>query len=73
MPLPIQAQLAAARQADYLTLEQAMLLLSVSKATVRRRMVGLSAEKGEILKSKRIVRLHRLALLRLFRDFDASK
>jgi len=57
----IRARLDVIAQCDYLSLEDAALLVHVSKATIRRRL-----DRLDVLRDGRVVRVRRLSLLRLF-------
>lgn len=61
----IRERLDTARQQDWITLDDSCLLVSVSKSTLRRRLVKLDA--ADLLRDGRIVRVRRVAVLRLFR------
>lgn len=61
----IRERIERARQLEYVTLEECCLLVSVSKSTVRRRLPKLGA--ADLLRDGRIVRVRRVAFVRLFR------
>lgn len=63
--LTIRERLDRARQLEYVTLEECCLLVSVSKSTLRRRLPKLDA--ADLIRDGRIVRVRRVAVLRLFR------
>lgn len=60
------AKLELARQAEYLSVPDCALLLSVSPATIRRRLPTLRRTPYAILKHGQVLRIKRLALLALF-------
>ncbi len=62
--MTVTERLAAAKQAEYLSLNDCALLLNVSKATIRRRLPALVALHG-VIQTKRIVRVKRVTLMRL--------
>lgn len=66
-PPTIRQRLDAARDAEYVSITDAALLLSVSPDTIRRRLPHFNPDKAEILRSGRIIRLRRITLFRLFR------
>lgn len=54
-----------ALEAEYISLDDGSLLLNVSKATLRRRILLLTG-CDDVLRHQRIVRVRREALMRLF-------
>lgn len=63
---PIRDRLDRARTADYLSYDECALLLGVSKATIRRAVALMP--RLDIARRGRIVRIRRLALLKLFQS-----
>ncbi len=64
-PPTIREQLDRVRQLEWITLEESCLLVSVCKSTLRRRLGKLDA--ADLLRDGRIVRVRRVAVVRLFR------
>lgn len=64
----IRARLDAARQKDYITVQECALLVNVSERTVWRRLPQL----GHILRDGRITRVNRRLAVRFFLKIDQT-
>ena len=67
IPPPIREQIERCRVLEFLTLEQCCLLTGVSLSTGRRRLRDVPLDAADVLRNGRIVRVRRVAVLRLFR------